>query len=241
VERRIAVARALERALLACGAVLISFWLGAQLHRHVLHDLGRASFPGEAVPREIGPAPSEPLARPVLDPALFDPEVDTTRWSATRLAAYLDSLWGGADSRVALLRIPSLDLEVVVLDGTDEWSLNRGVGWIEGTALPGAEGNLGIAGHRDGFFRALEGLKGGERIELRLPDGRTSHYSVSWIEIVRPEDVWVLEPTPEPALTLVTSHPFYFIGSAPDRYVVRAAAAPGAPQQHARADALGRM
>jgi sortase A len=231
------VALWLERALLACGALLILTWLGAQLHRHALDGVGRAPF--ERAASESAP-PAHPPPLPGRDPGSVDPGVDTSRWSASRLAAYLESLVGGGAEPLALLRIPSLALEVAVLEGTDAWSLNRAVGRIAGTAAPGAAGNLGIAGHRDGFFRALQDLSGGEAIELRLPDGRELHYTVSWIEVVRPEDVWVLEPTSESALTLVTCYPFYFLGSAPERYVVRAAAAPPSRDLQGNGDSFAR-
>jgi sortase A len=113
-----------------------------------------------------------------------------------------------------------------VLPGTDEFVLNRGVGHIEDTARPGAEGNCGIAGHRDGFFRGLKDIALGDAIELETLDGRQMyHVERRWI--VDPEDVSVLDPTPVRSLTLVTCYPFYFIGSAPQRFIVRAVPAEG--------------
>ena len=100
-------------------------------------------------------------------------------------------------------------------------TLNRAVGHIEDTALPGVDGNIGIAGHRDGFFRALMNVVPGDAIVLETLQG-TEQYKIERTWIVTPDDVSVLEPTPERALTLVTCYPFYFIGSAPQRYIVRA-------------------
>jgi sortase A len=99
--------------------------------------------------------------------------------------------------------------------------LNRAVGRIEGTALPGEVGNLGIAGHRDGWFRALRKLIPGDEIFLRTLDGRY-RYRVEEIEIVEPSETAVLAPTDAARLTLVTCYPFYWAGSAPQRYIVKA-------------------
>jgi len=110
-----------------------------------------------------------------------------------------------------------------VFDGTDDLTLNRGVGRIAGTARPGQGGNLGIAGHRDGFFRGLKDVGAGDQIELKIP-GRTEVYQVDDVQIVKPTDVQVLEDRGVPTLTLVTCYPFYFIGNAPQRYIVRARA-----------------
>ena len=117
-----------------------------------------------------------------------------------------------------------IGLEAPVLEGTDDETLNRGVGHIDGTAIPGAAGNLGIAGHRDGFFRGLKDIAPGDTLELETLWGQVT-YVVQTIWIVSPEDVSVLDPTPAPSLTLVTCFPFYFVGSAPQRYIVRAVCA----------------
>jgi len=99
--------------------------------------------------------------------------------------------------------------------------LNRGVGRIQGTAHVGESGNLGIAGHRDGFFRGLKDIGPGDIVELET-SYRRKQYLVEKIQIVSPEDVQVLQSTPEPTLTLVTCFPFYYVGSAPQRYIVTA-------------------
>jgi sortase A len=114
-----------------------------------------------------------------------------------------------------------LRIEAPVLEGTDDWTLNRGVGHIADTAAPGAPGNIGIAGHRDGFFRALKDIAVGDVIELDTLH-ETIPYRVERVWIVEPDDVSVLDPTTTPAVTLVTCYPFYFVGSAPQRYIVRA-------------------
>jgi len=148
-------------------------------------------------------------------------EPDTSLWSEKRVLAWRATLTGPQRAPLGVLRVMRLRIEAPVLEGTDDWTLDRGVGHIEDTAAPGAIGNIGIAGHRDGFFRALKDATVGDVIRLdTLHD--TSSYRVERIWIVNPDDVSVLDPTTTPAITLVTCYPFYFIGSAPQRYIVRA-------------------
>lgn len=146
---------------------------------------------------------------------------DTTDWSEKRLREWRETFTRESPAPLALLRVPRLKIDVAVLEGTDAWTLNRAVGHIDDTALPGAAGNVGIAGHRDGFFRALKDVAVGDIIELDTRTHRERH-RVDRVWIVAPEDVWVIDPTDVPSITLVTCYPFYFVGSAPQRYVVRA-------------------
>jgi sortase A len=120
-----------------------------------------------------------------------------------------------------VLRIPSLRLEVPVYEGTTEINLNRGAAHIEGTASLAPGGNIGIAAHRDGFFRKLKDITVDAEVLLDTVDG-SMRYRVVEIGIVRPTDVRVLANTAVPSITLVTCYPFYFVGSAPRRYIVRA-------------------
>jgi len=149
---------------------------------------------------------------------------DQTLWSRQRVAAWRNALKDPGATPLAILRIPRMRLEVPVLEGTDDVSLNRAVGHIADTARPGADGNSGIAGHRDGFFRGLKDIAPGDAIQLETLHG-TEVYRVERTWIVDPEDVSVLHPTPTRSLTLVTCYPFYFVGSAPQRFIVRAALA----------------
>jgi sortase A len=146
---------------------------------------------------------------------------DLTLWSEKRIDAWRNTLDAAAPAPLAVLRIPRIGLEVPVLEGTDEFTLNRAVGHIGETAIPGAEGNSGIAGHRDGFFRGLKDVRPGDVVELETLNGRES-YLIERAWIVKPDDIGVLDPTPVPSLTFVTCYPFYFIGPAPNRYIVRA-------------------
>lgn len=152
---------------------------------------------------------------------------DQSLWSPERVSAWRTVLRDPAPAPLAVLRIARIGLEVPVLRGTDDVTLDRAVGHIEGTSEPADIGNVGIAGHRDGFFRGLKGIAAGDLIELVTLRG-TSVYRVEQTWVVDPTDVWVLDPTPGPALTLVTCYPFYFVGSAPQRFIVRAVLASGA-------------
>jgi sortase A len=145
---------------------------------------------------------------------------DQSTWSAQRQASYRESLAETFEAPPGVLEIPSLKLTVPIFAGTSELDLNRGVGWIEGTAMPGEDGNVGLAGHRDGYFRGLKNLKLGDTIEVQSV-GRTLRYRVTELKIVEPTDVSVLDPTDESSVTLVTCYPFYYVGNAPQRYIVR--------------------
>lgn len=128
---------------------------------------------------------------------------------------------GDTVAPLAVLRIPKIKLAVAVLEGTAESTLNRAVGHIETTALPGSDGNSGIAGHRDRFFRGLKDIRAGDLLELEtLTSVDTYRVERTWI--VDPHEVSVLDPTDSPSITLVTCYPFYFVGSAPQRFIVRA-------------------
>lgn len=151
---------------------------------------------------------------------------DLTLWDVKRVKAWQVALTQPAPPPLAVLRIPQLRIEVAVLPGTDDFVLDRAVGHVDDTALPGMDGNSGIAGHRDGFFRALKDISTGDAIELETLNGRQV-YRVERTWIVNPEDVSVLDPTPVRSLTLVTCYPFYYIGSAPQRFIVRAVLEPG--------------
>jgi sortase A len=142
-------------------------------------------------------------------------------WSQKRIEAYQVSLIARVPVPLGVLRISAINLEVPVLEGTDDLTLNRAVGHIEGTAALGEIGNVGIAGHRDGFFRGLKDIHLGDTLDLYTEKGN-SRYVVEETVIVSPEDVSVLAPRPKGTLTLVTCYPFYFVGSAPLRYVVHA-------------------
>lgn len=196
-------------------------------------EAGHSEEAGDAPASDApsGEIPTLPVAGAVDDaapaadapppPMPEDGEPDYTLWSPKRVDDYKASLAANFDTPQALLRIPSLDIEVLVLEGIDELTLNRGVGRIPGTERPGGLGNVGIAGHRDGFFRGLKDINSGDTIELITWRQRMS-YRVTGVTIVEKDALHVLDPTDEGTVTLVTCYPFYFVGHAPKRYIVKA-------------------
>jgi sortase A len=136
---------------------------------------------------------------------------------------------------VGKVEIPRLHLSDVVFEGTDDPILNIGVGHLQGSALPGQKGNVVLAGHRDSFFRALRNIHEGDEVEVTTRFG-TRWYTVQSTQIVSPADIAVLEPTPAPTLTLVTCYPFYFVGHAPKRFIVRGTEIHTAPREILTAD-----
>jgi sortase A len=125
---------------------------------------------------------------------------------------------GGLSGRI---EIPRLGVSAIIVEGTGRRDLRRAVGHISGTGLPGQPGNVGIAGHRDTFFRPLRNIRQDDIITLTTLFGDYRYRVVSF-KVVGPQDVAVLDPNGMEVLTLVTCHPFYFVGSAPDRFIVRA-------------------
>ena len=150
--------------------------------------------------------------------------VDTTLWSSARIARYNEvSKMKFDDPAIATLSIPRIGLEAAIFRGSDELTLDRGLGWIPSTAEPGSPGNTGIAGHRDSFFRPLKDLVLDDRIELRTENASRT-YIVRSMTVVTPKQVEVLAPTSDAVLTLVTCYPFFAPGDAPNRMIVRAIA-----------------
>lgn len=189
-----------QRALFACAIVLLGYcgfaltdaWI---FQRRANLDLDRL-LRGRRTASQAAPQP----------PAVASPEVAP--------AVVVHGLIGR-------IEIPRLLLSVVVMEGADEKTLRRAVGHIPGTALPGEPGNVGLAGHRDTFFRPLKNLKIKDKIRISTLKGLFT-YEVVALWIVEPEDVGVLAPSGENLLTLVTCYPFYFVGPAPRRWIVRA-------------------
>ena len=205
--------RRLEIALLAAGLILVTVFVAVKVQSRISARLAVKKFTAEQA-AALGETKQFSALQTRAD-------VDLSLWSNNRIKDYLESLEDVTDTPQAVLRIPRLHLEVPVYEGTEERVLNRGLGRIVGTAKLGEPGNTGIAGHRDGFFRSLKDIGPGDTLELVLPH-RTDHYLVTKIIITNPDDVSVLEPSSAASLTLVTCYPFYFVGSAPQRYIVQA-------------------
>ena len=124
-------------------------------------------------------------------------------------------------SLLGRLEIPRLNVSAIVRAGSDSRTLQLAIGHIGGTALPGEPGNVGLAAHRDTFFRRLGEIRVDDQVRFVTRDG-TFTYRVEGTRVVEPQDVWVLDQTTDPALTLITCYPFRYIGSAPQRFIVRA-------------------
>ena len=155
-------------------------------------------------------------------------QLDAVLQSGTRAGAPTSAPAAPRRTVLGRIDIPRLRVSTIVKEGDDARTLQLAVGHIRGTALPGAAGNMGLAGHRDTFFRSLEAIEVGDVIRLVAPEG-TFTYAVEHTRVVEPDDVWVLDPTPEPVLTLVTCFPFTYVGSAPQRFIVRARLIPEPP------------
>jgi sortase A len=199
-----------ERVLFAGGIGLLSFCAAAFVGGHVYSSIAVEEFQlhaaGETTTKKTPVDSSHP---------------DFSLWDQKRVREYETSLTRHIEGPQAVLRIDKIHLVAPVLNGTDEVTLDRGVGRIIGTSHIGASGNVGIAGHRDGFFRGLKDVSVGDTVQLET-ETATQSYIVDKIQIVAPNDVSVLKNDDVPSLTLVTCYPFYFIGNAPQRYVVHA-------------------
>ena len=201
-----------ERVLLSCALVLVSIYIGNRVYSSLYSQSEVQRFWAD-----------RGLKAHRVESRALSPDVvpDFGLWSEKRIKAYRATLLVDAPPPLAVLQISALRLQVPVLEGTDDFMLDRAVGHILGAALPGELGNVGIAGHRDGFFRGLKDIRAGATIDLFHQHG-TLRYIVDDIRIVPPTDVSVLAPRAKPAITLVTCYPFYFVGSAPLRYIVHA-------------------
>lgn len=225
----------IERILWITGLLLLAVALfgwarGAYLsHRDVARfEQARAAEEARlAAEPSPTPAPTPTPLPPVTagELAEADAKVNTELWSPKRVDEYAESLDVDTGLPLALLSIPKIDLVVPVYEGTSDLILNRGLGRIVGTAQLGESGNCGIAGHRDGFFRKLKDIGPGDQILLQTIGGDDT-YTVENITIVLPEQVEVLSQGEDDVITLVTCYPFYFVGSAPKRYIVRAVRMP---------------
>jgi sortase A len=214
ISPRARVVRSVERILLTTGVIFLVAFVVVRLYGVIASRNAVATFQQKAA---AGVLSSNADYGTTPRPA----GLDTSLWSDKRIRAYNESLSHAFGAPLAVLSIPKIHLEVPVFEGTEDVTLDRGVGRITGTARPGQPGNLGIAGHRDGFFRGLKDVTTGDEIKLALPE-REATYVIDQITVVTPQDVSVLQPRPVSSITLVTCFPFYFVGSAPQRYIVSA-------------------
>jgi sortase A len=192
--RRRAVWRMLERILLVIGVVTLGYCAYVVIESRLYQAWENREL--DKILASAPPRPQTRAARPAPAPG----------------------------SVIGRIEIPRLEVSTVIRAGTDARTLRLAVGHIPGTALPGESGNIGLAGHRDTFFRRLRDIQPDDEIRVVTPEG-TYVFRVENTTIVKPVDTWVLNATPTATLTLVTCYPFSYVGSAPDRFIVRATGA----------------
>lgn len=156
-----------------------------------------------------------------LDARIYQAREDRIIDESSRPAEPVGKARVPEDSLIGRIEIPRLQVRAIVEEGVGSTTLRRAVGHVPGTAMPGETGNVGLAGHRDSFFRELRNVRRRDQITIQTPD-RDYAYEVESTRIVEPKDVEVLAPTKDATLTLVTCYPFYYVGNAPKRFIVRA-------------------
>ncbi|MGO9434194.1 MAG: class D sortase [Terracidiphilus sp.] len=215
----------IERILLVSGLALLGFYGAARIESWLASRAALKQFAADEALSQSGSESEVDNLTSNADSGSSEqlelPSVDFRLWGDQRVKAYRQNIGKHPGTLLAVLRIPKISLEAPLFDGTDDLTLNHAVGRIAGTSGPDERGNIGIAGHRDGFFRGLKDVRVGDVIKLSSLKGTTT-YIVDQINIVSPRQVEVLRPTSVPSLTLVTCYPFYFFGSAPQRYIVTA-------------------
>jgi len=199
------------------GFVLLGIWGGASLTPVIVSALAERGFDRERpLGARAGPdnaAGMGPGASPGSGQGFSD------RLAGGR--AVLARADASAGRIVGQIAIPELGLEADIREGLSRATLLLAVGHIPGTGFPGEVGNVGLAGHRDTFFRGLKDAQEGQIVELRTSDG-LFFYRITTTQIVSPDETSVLAASANPTLTLVTCYPFYWVGRAPRRFIVHA-------------------
>lgn len=204
--------RWLEYSLLTIGVIGVGVWAGSNVVLAVWQDFQNWAFDRQmaghttTIINYLG----EKAAR------LFEPDSkpDATASQVNRPRIANDGL-------VGRIVIPRLNLRAIVREGVGQATLGLAAGHIPGTSLPGQPGNVGVAGHRDTLFRGLGSIRQNDLIQFETLDGRYL-YEVASTQVVKPDNINVLKRQPYPELTLVTCYPFNYVGSAPDRFIVKA-------------------
>ncbi|MEO7918480.1 MAG: class D sortase [Thermoanaerobaculia bacterium] len=226
IRRRPSAGKRLEWALWIFGLValaipIISFARARAYQRQQdlrlqqgLRDQSNAKSSSRAAAPPAPPAaPAAPAAQSSISPSAAAPAIG------------VPSPVEAVPDVIGRLEIPRLKLSTIVREGVDDATLKLAVGHIPDTPLPWQNGNVGLAGHRDTFFRSLERIRKNDLIRMTTLKGITT-YRVESLRIVEPEDVFVLDASAGPVLTLVTCYPFVYVGSAPHRFIVRARGIP---------------
>jgi len=199
-----------------CGLVLLDAW---SFQRSESRNLDRLLRDRRAASEMSQPAPfaSRKGARAAATVAVAMPSAATL--AATMPSAATTS--AATSGLIGRLEIPRLGLSAVVVEAFNHTNLRRAVGHIPGTALPGESGNVGLAGHRDSFFSPLKDLKINDEIQFSTLRGDFK-YLVESLVVVEPDNVGILASSEKNVLTLVTCYPFFYVGPAPKRFIVRA-------------------
>ena len=190
-------------ALSYCAVVLLDRWL---FQAYQTWRFERALKDAQTSARTIQQPASPPLS---------------TQAEADRARAVSFGIDGLAGSPLGRIEISSVGLAAMIMEGVDGRTLRHAVGHIPGTPLPGQPGNVALAGHRDTFFRGLRNIHKDDEITLTTLHG-SYRYRVDSTQVVEPQDTGVLNNSADDILTLVTCYPFYFVGPAPKRFIVRA-------------------
>jgi len=209
-----------------CGWLQAAFYLGGfallMVFSQINAETGQQVAENPPPLQQASPTPvwiQDPYSGDSILTSVRQPDQDL--WNAARIKDYEASLKVETAPPLGILTIGKLNIQVPIYNGTSEFILDRGAGRIKGMAKMDEDGNLGISGHRDGFFRSLKDIQVGDDILIQTTRG-VEKYAVTDITIVPKSDVSVLSPTDEKTLTIVTCYPFYFVGHAPKRYIVTA-------------------
>lgn len=200
----------IERALYAAAVLLLGGWCAVMVEARLYGYFQEQRLARLIETEEAAAAPATPAPPPLRQ---FVPAEPAPAPAPTPEAPHTDL--------VGRIEIPRLNLRAIIAEGIDARTLRHAVGHLPGTAMPGQEGNVVLAGHRDTFFRALKNIRAEDIVRITTPRGRFE-YIVEATVVVEPTRTDVLDATSEPSVTLVTCYPFYLVGEAPDRFVVRA-------------------
>jgi len=206
------------------GVVLTGFFVVQLAQGEAERQDGIAAFEQmaqqNAAPGAAGSAATEPPTAHNIEASLDHlGEPDTSLWAPGRIADYQASLQAELPEVLGVLEVPSVGLKVPVYATNTELVMDRGAGIIDGMAYPHEPGNIGISGHRDGYFRVLKDVQVGDDIVLQSLEGE-KRFKIEATRIVPMADKTLLRDTDEQTVTLVTCYPFYFVGHAPKRFIV---------------------
>jgi len=228
----------IEKILLLCGLALILIFVAVKIHAQQGHS---AAVNEVEILIELN---QQNIAKTIINKSSSENTTDTIEFNSEIIQTPLDnknlplilpdmSDWSLKRKKdyqevdvnspvLGLLEIPQIDLKVAIFDKASEPHLNKGVARVLQRAKLSGEGNLSLAGHRDGFFRKLGQVVLGDVFTVKDISGNEFNYQVTKTWIVKPKDTYVMKATEKPSITLITCYPFYFVGSAPERYIVRA-------------------